>query len=474
MSPRRSVQWRSASRPPTPFGSRTSGPSCPAACTISRSAWKTPDEDGLETQQVFDRVVDRFKEALSAANRLFRNRTQFHLLAAIPVGLAFKLGTQINPTIYPEVVTYQYWSKGAPRYNPAIVLGGKTEIDDGRPATRAGGFLDVARFDWTKAEADELRELLANAYSSVQGAGEIVARAGIDRNRIRWSQPAWNFWGEALDVAAMAGRTRALVESARADTGIAAYHARLDMLLGARPAIPEAVANKPITWKSKEVITGQQETFLEIHFLHEALRMSASVVRLMTTSHDGERALGTGFLIAKDTILTNHHVLFEGNKPKKVVTMLFNYELDASGKPRKAELREGDVATIEGHEGHDWAIIRTAQPLDPTLPIFSLRPSKPAEKGDFVFIIQHPAGRPKKIGLLHNEVVSADADTVQYLTDTLPGSSGSPVCNEHWEVVALHSGSVEGERESLWKNEGTTIARVHDGLVSRGILQAER
>jgi V8-like Glu-specific endopeptidase len=27
---------------------------------------------------------------------------------------------------------------------------------------------------------------------------------------------------------------------------------------------------------------------------------------------------------------------------------------------------------------------------------------------------------------------------VQYTTDTLPGSSGSPVFNDNWEVVALH------------------------------------
>ncbi len=27
---------------------------------------------------------------------------------------------------------------------------------------------------------------------------------------------------------------------------------------------------------------------------------------------------------------------------------------------------------------------------------------------------------------------------VHYLADTLPGSSGSPVLNRHWEVIALH------------------------------------
>src|SRR5262249_32174555 len=66
--------------------------------------------------------------------------------------------------------------------------------------------------------------------------------------------------------------------------------------------------------------------------------------------------------------------------------------------------------------------------------LLSLRPSKPVATGDFVYIIQHPKGRSKKIRLLHNEVVRVTQDRVQYLTDTLPGSSGSPVCNELWQV----------------------------------------
>ena len=62
------------------------------------------------------------------------------------------------------------------------------------------------------------------------------------------------------------------------------------------------------------------------------------------------------------------------------------------------------------------------------------------QKGDLVYIIQHPLGLPQKVVLQNNRItyVSEDFRRMQYLTNTLNGSSGSPVCNDRWEVVGLH------------------------------------
>ncbi|MDI1480551.1 trypsin-like peptidase domain-containing protein [Polyangium sp. y55x31] len=333
-------------------------------------------------------------------------------------------------------------------------------------------FLDDAEYDWSKPEAVELFEIMVRAYGTDRG---MIDRSGIDRHRINFKQSPRDIWKEALEVAAAEGHTRKLAQNARNDRSITAYHRRLDRLLGPHPAPIEAAppANARIVWSGQEVITGKQPTFLEMSFFHEGLRIAPSVVRLSTTSQDDHFAFGSGFLIAPNTILTNHHVLYASGRPMKEVDIWFNFELDASGRPLVVDRYEGDVSTIQGEEADDWAILKPKKPFKDTYKPLNVHPSKPVTRGDFVYIVQHPGGQLKKIGLVHNEVVHVDQARVQYLTDTLPGSSGSPVCNELWQVVALHAQGIKGDptKEQPYKNEGIRIDRVVEALSARGILE---
>jgi V8-like Glu-specific endopeptidase len=336
-------------------------------------------------------------------------------------------------------------------------------------------FLDDEAFDWARPEALEFYGIMLRAYDTIARADLLLATSGIDRSDLNPAQPPRDFWKQALEVAARAGRLRALAARAHGDRSIAAYHARLRRLSELGPAPTEASAPKaaPVAWSGNELITGKQETFLELSFLHEALRCAASVVRLGTFTRKDEAFLATGFVIAPNTILTNHHALHdESGERIKQVDIWFNYELDAAGRPRDVDRYEGDVESIVGDPAHDWAIVRSRKPFKGNYPALSIRPSKPVTTGDFVYIVQHPAGRPKKIGLLHNEVVSVTQDRVQYLTDTLPGSSGSPVCNDLWQVVALHHRGLDGGMETgaARKNQGIHIDRVVEGLAARGII----
>lgn len=328
----------------------------------------SPGLDALETREALESVVEAFSAVLARLRDLFPNMTKVHLFAAVPVGLAFRLGTCVNPTIYPDVVTYQYMNCRLPRYREAIVL-------------------------------------------------------------------------------------------------------------GANP-IPEAKAlpRKRPHWHGNEIVTGHQATFLDISFLHEGLRVAQSVVLLRAHSQMGKELCGTGFLIAPDTILTNHHVLYDhDDHDRRVqrVTIRFHYEYERPGQLRKVEDYEGDTEGIVGDKNHDWAVIRSKTPIPSAYPFLNIQPRKPVELRDYVYIIQHPGGRPKKLGMLHNDVVHVDRDRVQYRTDTLPGSSGSPVCNEYWEVVALHYIGIKDPSggQNHHKNEGIRIDRVVEGLKAHKIIE---
>ena len=77
--------------------------------------------------------------------------------------------------------------------------------------------------------------------------------------------------------------------------------------------------------------------------------------------------------------------------------------------------------------------------------------------GESVTIIQHPNGGLKKIAARENQVVDKLDQYVLYVTDTEPGSSGSPVFNDQWIVVALHHAGVEADDPRLVGRPAATL-----------------
>lgn len=216
-----------------------------------------PGEDALHTRGAVTAVVETFGEALSRVKRMFPNLTAIHLFAAVPVGLAFRLGTQINPTIYKEVITYQYWAKGTPRYRQAIVLAERCRAalsaSDLDPAALTEGevvmgtgmqavmrlydapnrFLDAPKYPWQDGGAYRFYEIMVRAYDSARRASVVLSKCGIERDGINFDQSASAIWHEALDAAARAGLTRKLARAVRTDESIAAYHPELDRIINA-------------------------------------------------------------------------------------------------------------------------------------------------------------------------------------------------------------------------------------------------
>jgi hypothetical protein len=114
--------------------------------------------------------------------------------------------------------------------------------------------------------------------------------------------------------------------------------------------------------------------------------------------------------------------------------------------------------------------------------------------GEYVSIIQHPSGERKQLALRENQVVDVLDSFLHYRTDTSPGSSGSPVFNDQWEVVALHHSGVPkedaqgrlltrdgkvwtksmGEHHIHWiANEGVRISRILKHLEGLTLLEPQ-
>jgi len=71
----------------------------------------------------------------------------------------------------------------------------------------------------------------------------------------------------------------------------------------------------------------------------------------------------------------------------------------------------------------------------------TIRERPEIDNGALVSVIQHPDGAYKQISLLGGIRSQQDDYRIFYETSTMPGSSGAPVFDEDWKVVALHRGA---------------------------------
>ena len=164
-------------------------------------------------------------------------------------------------------------------------------------------------------------------------------------------------------------------------------------------------------------------------------------------------ANGTGFLLGPSLLLTNWHVLsevFEGKRHPDSVLCRFDYKVSSEGILSKGvEYRLSadwllDASTIENL---DYALLKLRDPAgcepvsnqqgSPNRGWLKPKPHK-FEKGEHLFIIQHPEATPMRLGAGRVGQQAATDKRVCHDVDTEPGSSGSPCFTMDWNLVALH------------------------------------
>jgi V8-like Glu-specific endopeptidase len=195
-----------------------------------------------------------------------------------------------------------------------------------------------------------------------------------------------------------------------------------------------------------EKIIGQQNNLLKINWLEQALQASRAVCRVVCA--DGE--LGTGFVTKEGYLFTNNHVLPDAQIAADA-KIEFNYQMNTAGKieTRTAYRLDASDFVTSTPDQLDFSRVRIID--RPEVPLrqwgfVEFDPSATPSVGEAVTIIQHPKGEDKQIALNANDVLGVWNQHIFYATDTEPGSSGSPVFNRDWKVVAIHhAGKTEAE-----------------------------
>jgi Trypsin-like peptidase domain/Effector-associated domain 1 len=336
-------------------------------------------------------------------------------------------------------------------------------------------FLDAVPFTLGLPGARDLLELLVAAYDEREGARAIAGAAGVNLGRVNWEQPIEDAWFAALREASARGLLRGLVKRVLGDDAVREHHGRISELTAPVPTVeaPAGRAREPIG-VGEDAQAGGHPATINVAFLAEGLRVAASVVRLSARHRTGSYH-GNGLLVADGWILTNHHVLYDwrdGASPAQSIQIRFGYEVGLDRLERPCDIYRGVPASIAGDRGDDWAAVKIDGPIGADYPILKLSPSRPAAAGDRVYVVQHPYGGPKQLGLHDNDVTFVD-DRVVHSRTEIAGSSGAPIFNEGWEVVALHHRWEETGRvldRRVFRNEAIRIERIAAGLGKSGIL----
>ncbi|MCW8932597.1 MAG: trypsin-like peptidase domain-containing protein [Gammaproteobacteria bacterium] len=209
----------------------------------------------------------------------------------------------------------------------------------------------------------------------------------------------------------------------------------------------------------------KEANFLPSSFLEHGVKRAQSVCRIVT-----DTSYGSGSLIAsRNFIMTNNHVIPNISTAELTIAE-FDYDEDdilytVTLKPDVFFMTNSDL---------DFTIVACDPSPLPTdieaIPL--LRDPQTVTRNERVNIIQHPKGRKKEISLHDNKVTHVYDNGVRYTADTEPGSSGSPVFNNEWDLVALHhAGWSEGNNKAV--NEGIRMAAIVEYVIEQQQNEAD-
>ena len=225
------------------------------------------------------------------------------------------------------------------------------------------------------------------------------------------------------------------------------------------------------------------DLFQTIDWYRKGLARAQAVARI---GHEASRGDGTGFLVrGRDMhdslgdelmLLTNAHVV--SSKPEHNPAIpnfqeagVTFHAAGSDGAGREYRIKE--IVACSGPREYDFALVRLDPPFaaEPPVPPYDLAMSLPANDGQQrVYIIGHPGGGTLSFSMQDNLLLDHDERLVHYRAPTEGGSSGSPVFNGQWRLIALHhagftsTNRLNNKGGTYAANEGISIFAIREEL----------
>jgi V8-like Glu-specific endopeptidase len=219
------------------------------------------------------------------------------------------------------------------------------------------------------------------------------------------------------------------------------------------------------------------ESFENYRWFEDLMRRCRAVARI---EDDYEEGVGTGFLVRgadlhptlPDTVLvTNAHVVPDALDPANAI-LTFRVLGSASGNRERQRIRRVLWSSPESQLDATIAELEAVPAGAEVCPLAKVMPPQASDPPARVYVIGHPEGSLSvKISIRDNHLLDYDDILVHYRAPTQPGSSGSPVFDKRWNVIALHHAGDDhtpmlGGRQGTYQaNEGIRIDRIKAALL---------
>jgi DNA/RNA endonuclease G (NUC1)/V8-like Glu-specific endopeptidase len=222
------------------------------------------------------------------------------------------------------------------------------------------------------------------------------------------------------------------------------------------------------------------ESYKTVEWYRKGLERSQAVALIENL---GGQGVGTGFVVSgadlhstlrsEKLLLTNSHVVSLRGEVANSLRPSEAYVRFQSpdGKGEGVKLRVREIIAQSPPAELDFALIRLDGPT-PDFPVIPLAQERPRVSGEArLYAIGHPWGGKLSFSLHDNLFLDFVPPRLHYRTPTDRGSSGSPIFDDYWQLVALHhSGSKQMRRLSgdggyYEANEGIWLESIRGYLV---------
>jgi V8-like Glu-specific endopeptidase len=224
-----------------------------------------------------------------------------------------------------------------------------------------------------------------------------------------------------------------------------------------------------------ERIIGATSARRPANWASRAARAAATVCRIRVQQGSEYRVSGTGFLVSPELLLTTWHVVPD---PAMARTAVAEFTVDSDGTgaaPRPVRYSLDPDTFFVADEKLDFTLVNLRTASDAPAPgdtvgwnRLSVGPGK-ILVGEPINLIDYPQGGDKQIQTGgSSRLVAVSGDVLQYLVESEPGSSGAPVFNDQWEVVAMHRAHATtrrrpadtGSQTDVWRAEGIRVSAI--------------